>query len=79
MDLSELHAEFGRDLSFCGTMCVQTALPRSTVAEIKREVALREELFSDGGLILGPTHLIQPDTPLENILAMYTAAGSMSP
>jgi uroporphyrinogen decarboxylase len=78
MDIQGLCAEFGRDLSFCGTMCVQTTLPESSAEEIAREVALRQKLFADGGLILGPTHLIQPDTPLENILAMYSAAGALA-
>ena len=31
----------------------------------------------DGGLILGPTHLIQPDTPIENIIALYRAAEAL--
>jgi uroporphyrinogen decarboxylase len=78
MDIRELHTQFGRDLSFCGTMCVQTTLPKSTADEIVKEVELRQELFADGGLILGPTHLIQADTPLENIFAMYRTAGSLA-
>jgi uroporphyrinogen decarboxylase len=77
MDLPDLREEFGSELSFCGTMCVQTTLPDSTADQIAREVALRQELFPDGGLILGPTHAIQPDTPFENILALYRAAGSI--
>lgn len=76
MDIRELHAEFGQDLCYCGTICVQTTLPKSTPEQISQEVELRRELFADGGLILAPSHLIQPDTPLENILALYGAAGS---
>jgi len=77
MGIRELHAEFGRDLGFCGTMCVQTTLPKSSPEQIAAEVELRRTLFADGGLILGPSHLIQPDTPVENTLAMYRAAGSL--
>ena len=77
MDLTELQAEFGRDLAFCGTMCVQTMLPKMSAAQIEAAVAERQRLFPDGGLILGPTHSIQPDSPLENILAMYRSAGSL--
>jgi uroporphyrinogen decarboxylase len=44
---------------------------------VRREVELRKKLFPDGGLIVGPTHTIQPDTPVENILALYQAAGSL--
>ncbi|MFQ5811289.1 MAG: hypothetical protein ACE5JM_16855 [Armatimonadota bacterium] len=28
---------------------------------------------ADGGFILAPCHNIQPDTPTENVLAMYRA------
>ena len=78
MDLPELRAEFGHRLSLCGSMDVQTTLPYGSVEDIYREVEIREALFPDGGLILGPTHTIEPDTPLENVLAMYSAARSLS-
>jgi uroporphyrinogen decarboxylase len=77
MDLRELRDQWGDRLTFCGSMDVQTILPYGSVADVRREVAYREELFAEGGLILGPTHTIEPDTPLENILAMYEAAGSL--
>jgi uroporphyrinogen decarboxylase len=77
MDIRELQAEFGHKIAFCGSMCVQTTLPHGSPDDVRREVALRRELFPDGGLILAPTHTIEPDTPTENILAMYEAAGSL--
>jgi uroporphyrinogen-III decarboxylase len=49
-----------------------------TPQDIEREVKLRQELFRDGGLILGPSHTIEPDVPVENILAMYRTAGSLA-
>ncbi len=78
MELGGLKRDFGRDLAFSGTMCVQTILPFGTVADVERETRWRLELFADGGLILGPTHAIQIFTPLENILAMYRTAGSLT-
>ena len=33
-----------------------------------------EEVGKGGGFILAPTHATQPDTPPENMLAMYEAA-----
>jgi len=78
MALDGLKRDFGRDLTFSGTMCVQTILPFGTVADVEREVRWRLELFAEGGLILGPTHAIQIFTPLENILAMYRTAGSLA-
>lgn len=48
-----------------------------TPAEVQAEVERRLKLFPDGGLFLGPTHAIQAGSPLENILALYRAAGSL--
>lgn len=77
MDVAYLHDHYGSKLSFCGTMCVQTTLPHGTTADVEREVQRRLKLFANGGLILGPTHAVQVGTPLENVLAMYRAAGSL--
>jgi len=77
MAIDGLKKDFGDDIIFAGTMCVQTTLPKGTVEDVRREVALRQELFPEGGLILGPTHAIQVYTPIENILEMYRSAGSL--
>ena len=77
MALDGLQRDFGRDLAFSGTMCVQSILPFGTVEDVERATRWRIELFGDGGLILGPTHAIQVFTPIENILAMYRTAGSL--
>lgn len=77
MDIAYLRKKYGKKIRYCGSMCVQTVLPWGTPADVAREVRRRQELFPDGGLILGPTHAIQVKTPVENILAMYRAAGSL--
>jgi uroporphyrinogen decarboxylase len=77
MDIRELHHEYGADLAFAGSVCVQSTLPFGSIDDVKREVDLRLTLFNQGGLILGPSHQIQAGTPLENILAMYATAGSL--
>ena len=78
MDITKLHREFAKDLCFCGSMDVQKVLIKMTPQQIRDEVSLRLKLFADGGLILGPSHAIQPGTPIENIIAMYDSAGSIS-
>jgi uroporphyrinogen decarboxylase len=78
MDIAYLQSHYGRRLNFCGTMCVQTVLPHGTAAEVEAEVRRRQKLFPRGGLIFGPTHAIQVGTPLQNVLAMYRAAGSLT-
>ena len=77
MDIAYLQEHYGEQLTFCGTMCVQTTLPFGTPEDVEREVRRRLALFPKGGLFLGPTHAIQVGTPLENVLAMYRAAGSL--
>ena len=77
MDIAVLKHDFGNCLVFCGSMCVQTTLAFGTAEQVTREVERRKELFPKGGLFLGPTHAIQVGSPLENILALYRAAGSL--
>lgn len=77
MAIEGLKRDFGDDLAFSGSMCVQTILPFGTVEDVEQETRRRMELSPNGGLILGLTHAIQVFTPLENILAMYRTAGSL--
>ena len=77
MDIAYLKEHFGDRLNFCGSMCVQTVLPFGRPEDVSREVRHRTDLFTNGGLILGPTHAIQVDTPIENIISMYRTAGSL--
>ena len=78
MDIANLQKEFGDKLVFCGSMCVQTTLAWDKPEDVEREVKRRLDLFPEGGLFLGPTHAIQVGSPLENILALYRSAGSLT-
>ncbi len=77
MDIAVLKERFGEQLTFCGSVCVQTTLASGTPADVEHEVRRRMDLFPNGGLFLGPTHAVQVGSPLENVLAMYRAAGSL--
>ena len=77
MDISRLKNDFGERLTFCGSVSVQTIIPFGTVSEVEQEIKRRLELFPKGGLFLGPTHAIQVGSPIENIIALYQAAGSL--
>jgi uroporphyrinogen decarboxylase len=77
MDIAVLQKDFGADLTFCGSVCVQTTIAFGGTADVVKEVKRRLELFRDGGLFLGPSHAIQVGSPLENILALYRTAGSL--
>jgi len=74
MNVYELHREYGKYLTFWGTIGTQTTLPFATVKEIKELVRERiEKIGRFGGLILGPTHTIQPDVPWKNVVALFKA------
>jgi uroporphyrinogen decarboxylase len=72
MDPYELKREFAGQITLHGAVDVQGWLQRSTPQEVEREVnRLMDEVGAGGGYILSPSHHIQPDTPLENVLALY--------
>jgi uroporphyrinogen decarboxylase len=72
---SRLKKRFGKHLSYWGGVDIQEVLPHGSPHDVEQEVKLRlRTLGKGGGYILGPSHNIQPDVPLENILAFYQAA-----
>jgi uroporphyrinogen decarboxylase len=72
MEPESLKAAFGGRLSFHGGIDMQELLPHGTPTQVEAEVRRYcEVLGKDGGYILGPAHLFQPDVPPENILAVY--------
>ena len=74
MDMARIKAEFGDRLSFHGAIDIQHTLPYGTPAEVQAEVRERcRVLGRGGGYICASAHYIQADTPLENVIAMYTA------
>lgn len=74
MDLGALKKEYGKDIAFFGGVDVQGVLPNGSVEDVKNEVKLRiSQAAAGGGYILAPAHNIQPDTPVENVFAMYEA------
>jgi len=71
MDPAELKRDYGDELLFWGSIDEQKTLPFGTPDDVREEIKLRvETIGAGGGLILGPTHHVQLDTPLENFWAM---------
>jgi uroporphyrinogen decarboxylase len=72
MQLEKLQRKFGRDICFHGGIDVQNLIPFGKPADIKDYISRAQHLFSgNGGLILGPSHDITVDSPMENILEIY--------
>jgi len=73
MDLERIKEQFGERLSFHGAVDIQHTLPHGTPEEVEAEVLHRCRLLGrDGGYICAPAHYLQADTPLRNIIALYT-------
>ena len=77
MDPVELKREFGKRLSFMGGLDTQHLLPEGRPEEVFRATKELIDVMTDdgGGYILAASHTVPPETPLDNIFAMYRAAG----
>jgi uroporphyrinogen decarboxylase len=74
-DTARLKREFGNRLSFCGAIDTGWVLPQGTPDDVRAEVRRRiKDLGPGGGYILASVHCIQPDVPLENVVAMLDEA-----
>ncbi len=72
MDPLQLKRRYGKHISFQGGLDIQDLLPRGTPDQVRAETQrLLGIMGKGGGYILGTSHNIQPDTPLENIIALY--------
>lgn len=73
MDLTTIKEQYGTLLSFHGAVDIQHTLPHGSPAHVQAEVRdCCRILGRGGGYICASAHYIQADTPLENIIAMYT-------
>lgn len=72
MDPRTLKKKYGHQLAFHGGIDIQQFLPHATPEEVRaKRREMIEILGENGGFILSPSHNLQPDTPVENILAIY--------
>lgn len=71
----EIKREFGDRITLNGGIDTQELLPTASPEVVHAETQrLIDELGSDGGFILAPSHVFQPDVPIDNVLAVYQAA-----
>ena len=74
MDPAKVKETFGDRLAFFGSISVQQTMPFGTPDEVRKEVKLRiDTVGPGGGLLLAPAHVLQPDTPWENVVAFFEA------
>lgn len=71
MPLEEVVGGYKDRLAFWGTVGIQTTLPFGTPEEVREVVRRAKAWTREGvGLILAPTHVIEPDVSWENLWAL---------
>ena len=75
MDPLAIRKRFGKRLAFDGCVGTQSTLPFGTPDDVRARV---RELVRDldgfhGGLMLSPTHVLEPEVPIANIRAFFDA------
>ncbi len=74
VDPAQYKKAYGDRLAFWGTIGIQHTLPFGSPEDVRDEVKTRiETVGSGGGLLVGPSHVIEPEVPWENVLALVEA------
>lgn len=72
MEPEKLKEEFGEKITFHGGGETQEIFPHGSAEEVRQNARyLSETLGKNGGYIMTSCHFLQPDVPIENILAFY--------
>ena len=73
-DVAWLKREHGDRLSFWGTVGDQSVLPYGSPDDVREQVRTRmETVGKGGGLMIAPAHVVEPEVPVENVLAFFDA------
>ncbi len=79
MDPVAVRRRFGKRLAFDGCVGTQTTFPFGTPAQMRQtvtELATRLDGLH-GGLLLAPTHVLEPEVPPENVVAFFEACDAL--
>ena len=74
MDPAAVKKEYGDRLSLWGGLGTQTTLPFGTPETVRDTCRdLIRTMGEGGGFVLAPSHVVEPEVPWENIMAMISA------
>jgi uroporphyrinogen decarboxylase len=80
MDPAEIYHKYKHRASFWGAIGTQTTMPFGTVEDVRSKTReLLELCRHEGRLILAPTHLLEPEVPLENVDAFVETVKNFRP
>jgi uroporphyrinogen decarboxylase len=74
MDVAGIMEQYRGRLAFWGGVSTQRTMPYGTPEDVRREVRKMRDLGRGGGYILSPSHALEGDVPLENMLALIEEA-----
>jgi uroporphyrinogen decarboxylase len=74
MDVGALMRHYHGRLAFWGGVSTQRTMPYGTPEDVRGEVRRMRGLGREGGYILSPSHALEGDVPLENLLALIDEA-----
>jgi uroporphyrinogen decarboxylase len=76
-DLEEIGRRYDDRISFWGGIGTQTTMPYGTKEEIAKKVKeVQGQLGKKGGLLIAPSHILEPEVPWDNVLAFVDAVRS---
>jgi uroporphyrinogen decarboxylase len=74
MDVAGIMERYRGRLAFWGGVSTQRTMPYGTPEQVRQEVRKMRDLGRNGGYILSPSHALEGDVPLENLLALIEEA-----
>ncbi|HEY0866705.1 MAG TPA: uroporphyrinogen decarboxylase family protein, partial [Fimbriimonas sp.] len=80
MPIDEVAPRWKDRIAFCGMIGTQTTMPFGSPNDVREAVGNCERWIHEGArMIVSPTHVLEPDVPWENVVALAEAVGRIDP